>query len=133
VDDNILIIYDKNKTHIDTMMTEFNTITPTINFTTENESDKKLSFLDLTTHQKHNKLNFMIYRKLTSTDILIFNSKCHPNEHKLASTNYLINRLHTYPLSKYTKEAELDIKTILQNNHYKLTHICTKTLKTKTF
>jgi hypothetical protein len=33
--DDILKIYDKNKTHIDTMITEFNIIHPTINFTIE--------------------------------------------------------------------------------------------------
>jgi hypothetical protein len=49
----------------------------------------------LTIHRKHNKLNFTIYRTPTSTDTLIHNSSCHPNEHKLASINYLINRLHT--------------------------------------
>jgi hypothetical protein len=34
--DDILIIYDKNKTHIDIIMTEFNKIHPTLNFTIEN-------------------------------------------------------------------------------------------------
>jgi hypothetical protein len=72
--DDILIIYDKNKTRIETMIIEFNTIHPAINFTIENEADRKLHFLDLTIHRGHNKLNFTIYRKPTSTDILIHNS-----------------------------------------------------------
>jgi hypothetical protein len=37
-----------------------------------------------------------------------------------------MNRLYTYPLSTHAKETELDtIKTILQNNQYKLKHILT--------
>jgi hypothetical protein len=58
--DDILIIYDINKTHIDTMINEFNTFHPTINFTIENEESNKLNFLDLTIHRKHNKLDYTI-------------------------------------------------------------------------
>jgi hypothetical protein len=87
--DDILIIYDNNKTHTDTMLMEFKTIHLTINFTREYETDKKTNFLDLTIQIKHDKLNFTIYRKPTSTDILIHNNSCNPNEHKLASINYL--------------------------------------------
>jgi DNA mismatch repair ATPase MutL len=68
-------VYDKNKTHIDTVVTEFNTIHPTINFTIENEENKKINFLDLTIHREHNKLDYTIYRKPTATDILILSSK----------------------------------------------------------
>jgi hypothetical protein len=57
--DDTLTIYDKkNKKHTDTMMIEFTTMHPAINFTIENEADKKLNFLDLTIHREHNKLNF---------------------------------------------------------------------------
>jgi hypothetical protein len=96
----------------------------------ENEKNKKLNFLNLTIHPEHNKLDYTIYRKPTSTIILIHNNSCHPNEHKLASINYLTNKVHTYPLSKHAKETELDtIKAILQCNQYKLTHIHAKTTK----
>jgi hypothetical protein len=122
--DDILIIYDINKTHIDTMINEFNTIHLTINFTIENEENNKLNFLDLTIHRKHNKLDYTIYRKPTATDIFIHNSSCHPIEHKLASINYITNRIHTYPLAEQAKDTELNtIKTILKNNQYKLIHI----------
>jgi hypothetical protein len=75
----------------------------------------KSKFSHLTVQRKHNKLSFTIFRKPTSTDILIHNSSCHPNEHKLASINYLTNRLHSYPISEHTKDIELRIiKTILK-------------------
>jgi hypothetical protein len=121
--DDILIIYDINNTHTDTMINEFNTIHPTVNFTVKNEENNKLNFLDLTIHRKHNKLDYT-KKKSTTKDILIHNSSCHPTEHKLASINYLTNRLHSYPLSEQAKDTELNtIKTILQNNQYKFTHI----------
>jgi hypothetical protein len=73
---------------------------------------------------KHNKLDYTIYIKPTAADILIHNSSCHPTEHKLASINYLTNRIHSYPLSEQAKDTEPNtLKTILQNNQYKLTHI----------
>jgi hypothetical protein len=122
--DDFLIIYDINNTHINTLIKEFNTVHPTIHFTIENEENNKLNFLDLTIYRKHKKLDYTIYRKPTATDILIRNSSYHPIEHKLASINCLTNRLHSYPLSEKTKDTELNtIKTILQNNQYKLTHI----------
>jgi hypothetical protein len=76
-------------------------------------------------------LDYTIFRKPTSTDILVQNSSCHPNEHKLASINHLTNRVHIYPLSKHAKYTKLNTKkkTILQNNQYKLTHIHTITIK----
>jgi hypothetical protein len=69
--DDILIIYDQNKTHIVTMTIELNTIHYTIKFTTDYESDNKLNFLDLTIHQKQNKLNL---KKKNSTDTQFMSS-----------------------------------------------------------
>jgi hypothetical protein len=123
-DVKILIIYDESITQISTMMTKFNTIHCAIKFTIENAENKRLNYFDLTIHQKHNKLDFMMYRKHTSTDILIHSTSCHSNEHKLACMTYLMDRLHTYPLAKHAKEAEIDIiQSVLNNNQYKLTHI----------
>jgi uncharacterized protein (DUF488 family) len=84
----------------------------------------------LTNHSKHSRLNFARYRKPISTDVIIHNNYCHPNEHKVASIDYLINRLHTFPISKHAKDVELSaIKTFLQNNQYKLMHIHAKSKK----
>jgi hypothetical protein len=45
------------------------------------------------------------------------------SEHKLASINFTINRLQSYPISKHTKATELGVtKTVLQNNQYKHKH-----------
>jgi hypothetical protein len=60
---------------------------------------------------------FNIYGKPTQTDIIIPNNFCHPHEHKLSGVNCLLNRLHTYPITKRAKETEINtIKNILHNN-----------------
>jgi hypothetical protein len=61
--DDILIVCNKNKTHSDTMITEFNTLHPIINFTIENEENKKLNFFYPTIHREHNKLDYTKNRK----------------------------------------------------------------------
>jgi hypothetical protein len=117
--DDILIIYDQNKTNIEHTLNEFNKLQSSIKFTMEKEIHHSINFLDLTIHREEENLKFTIYRKPTQTDIIIPNSSCHPNEHKRASINYLLNRMHVYPINKEAKEAELNIiKNILQNNEY---------------
>jgi hypothetical protein len=60
-------------------------------------------------------------------DILIHNSSCSLNKHKLASISYPINRLHTYSIPDEAKTTELEIiKKILHNNQYKYTHTAAK-------
>jgi hypothetical protein len=81
---------------------------PTINFTIEKEQYESINFLDLTIHRQTNKLQFSIYRKPTQTDIIIPNDSCHPYEHKLSGINYLLNRLHTYPITEEAKDAEVN-------------------------
>jgi hypothetical protein len=72
-----------------------------------------------TIHRQKNKLKFSIYRKPTQTDIIIPNDSCHPYEHKWSGINYLLNRLHTYPITEEAKDTEVNtIKNILQNNGY---------------
>jgi hypothetical protein len=52
-------------------------------------------------------------------DITIPNDSCHSYEHKISSINYLMNRVHTYPITKEAKERELNIiKDTLHNNEY---------------
>jgi hypothetical protein len=46
-------------------------------------------------------------------------SSCHPYEHKISGINYLLKRLHAYPITKEGKDAEINsIKNILRNNEY---------------
>jgi hypothetical protein len=65
-----------------------------------------------------------MYSKSTQTDIVILNDSCHPHEHKIASINYLVNRLNIYLTSKQAKEKELHIyKNTLHNNNYNINKV----------
>jgi hypothetical protein len=50
--DDILIIYDQNKTNIEDTVQEFNNLQPTMNFTIEKEQHETTNFLDLTIHRE---------------------------------------------------------------------------------
>jgi hypothetical protein len=117
--DHILVIYDQSKTNINYTLQEFNKLQSTINFTIEKEQHESINFLDLTIHRKGKNLQFSIYRKPTQTDIIIPNNSCHPYELKLSAINYLLNRLHVYPITEKAKDIEENtIKNIQQNNGY---------------
>jgi hypothetical protein len=52
-------------------------------------------------------------------DTPIHNKSCHPNEHRLASINYLTRGLRTYPIIHEAKEKEENIITkMLKANGY---------------
>jgi len=61
--------------------------------------DHKINFLDITIHRKQNNLTIAIYRKPTTTDIIIPNDSCYPREHKMAAIHYFHKRMNTYKLS----------------------------------
>jgi hypothetical protein len=116
--DDILIIYSSHKTHIENTMYEFNNIHPNIKFTMEKETNNTINFLDLSINKTDDNLQLGIYRKPTTTDLIIHNDSSHPFEHKRAAINCLINRLNQYPLTHNNKNIEENIvRTILNNNH----------------
>jgi hypothetical protein len=107
--DDILITYDTSNTNINDTLSDFNNIHHKIHFTIENELNNQLNFLDLTIIRHHNNLQFGIYRKNTTTDIMIHNDSCYPTEHKMSGINYLINRITTYPITNYNLKIENQI------------------------
>jgi hypothetical protein len=89
----------------------------TVKFTMETETDNKINFLDITIQKEIDILSFNIFRKPTTTDIIIPRDSCHPPEHKHAAIRFLINRMNTYNLNN--KKAEHDtIERIITNNGY---------------
>ena len=96
--DDILIVYDEEKTNIDTLLDCFNNISPKLKFTIEKEMEHKINFLDITINRESNKMSIDIYRKPTYTDVIIPNVSRHPREHKMAAIHYLYNRGNTYQL-----------------------------------
>jgi len=90
-----------------------------IKFTLENETDGCINFLDFTIQNKDNKLLFNIYRKPTTTDIIIPKDSCHPPQQKHAAIRHMTNRMNTYRLNDEKKRTKLQtIEQILDNNGY---------------
>jgi len=117
--DDILIVYNGSNTDIDKLLLHFNNTIPTMTFSIEKESDNSINFLDITVHMDTESFSFSIYRKPTTTDIIIPNDSCHPPEHKHAAIRYMLNRMNNYQLNKSSKEQEYNtIKQIMHNNKY---------------
>jgi hypothetical protein len=115
----ILIIYYQKKTNVDETGAKSKNKKSNIKFTIEKEHHNSINFLNLTMQCKRTKLEFMVCRKPTQRDVIILNGSCLPHEHKIASTNYLMNRVHKYPITKEAREKELSIiQDILHNNEY---------------
>jgi hypothetical protein len=93
--DDILIIYNAQRTNIHDTLDEFNAFNPKVKFTIEEQSDYTINFLYLTITNRNNTLDCSIFRKPTTTDTIIHNASCHPNKHKRAAIKYLNNRVNT--------------------------------------
>jgi hypothetical protein len=72
--------------------------------------DNKLNYLDITIENNNNIFTFNIYRKPTTTDLIIPHDSCHPTEHKLAAIRYMTNRKNTYPITIEHKHNETNYK-----------------------
>jgi hypothetical protein len=93
--DNILIIYNAQRTNIYNTLDEFNTINPKLKFTIEEQTNFTINFLDLTITNCNNTLDCGIFCKPTATDTTIHNASCHPGEHKKATITYLNHKVNT--------------------------------------
>jgi hypothetical protein len=117
--DDILLIYNEDITNINNTLEQFNQIHPNIQFTIEKEKNNTINYLDISITKSQNKFTFDIYRKPTTTDLIIHNESCHPREHKHTAIKYLTDRMNTYPISPNKKHREQqNINTILKNNKY---------------
>ena len=119
--DDMLVIYNENCTNIEEFHKLFNTITPDLKFTLEQEKDKKLNSLVITITRTESQLTFDIFRKPTTTDTIIPRDSCHPLELKIAAMRYYITRIDTYLLDQDKKQKEMNtVKQILKHNNYEM-------------
>jgi hypothetical protein len=77
--DEILILYNEEKSNIISILNEFNNIFPSLDFMCEMEDNNSPNFLDITIN--HN-LAFNIFRKPSASDTIINYHSCHPPEQK---------------------------------------------------
>jgi hypothetical protein len=96
--DDILLKYIDNTTNIHNALDEFNNLTPKPKFTLEEEKNNQINFLDIIIKIRKD-LSFDIYRKPTTTDIIIPMDSCHPNEQNTVAIRYYRDRLQTYRLT----------------------------------
>ena len=82
--DGILIVYRNKNTDIYAVLNSFNSLCPTLSFTIEEEKDNTINFLDISIY-KTNRINFRIYKKPATTDLIISHDSNHPHEHKTSA------------------------------------------------
>jgi hypothetical protein len=107
--DDILLIFDSNKTNIQSILTDFNTLHPNLEFTAEIEHNNAINFLDTTIHRAQDSIKISVYRKPAFTDTIIPYTSNHPPQHKYAAVRFLYNRLNTYQLhmDEYKQEENI--------------------------
>ncbi|KAJ8963809.1 hypothetical protein NQ317_000591 [Molorchus minor] len=105
--DDIFAVFDTKVESVDSYISKLNSRFTSVNFTYEIENNGQLPFLDVLVIKNNQKnLEFDIYRKDTSTLRYIPNDSHHCYQHKMASLNFLIHRLLSFPLSKERFEKE---------------------------
>jgi len=104
--DDILIIYNQNKIHEQTILQEINKIDKNLQFKMSTEEKNTINYLDIAIHRNNNNVDISIYRKPTGTDTTIQFSSNHPYEHKIAAFRYYIHRMIALPITKESKQEE---------------------------
>jgi hypothetical protein len=87
---DILIVYNDTIRNIQDVSESFNDITSSIKFTMEKETENKINFLGVTIRKEQNTFTFSVHIKPITTDSIIPLDSCHPQEHKHAAINHLI-------------------------------------------
>jgi hypothetical protein len=97
--DDILIIFDQNKTIENSITNHINNIHKYLEFKIT-EKETNISYLNLSIHRHNNNLNLGINRKPTQTDTTIHFTPKHPLEQKLPAYTFYINMMITLPLTE---------------------------------
>jgi hypothetical protein len=117
--DDILIIYDHNKTNETILTNHFNNMDKHLEFKITTEDNSTINYLDLSIHRNNSNIDIGIYRKPTETGTIIHATSNHPLEQKMAALNCYIHRLLNMPLTNQAKQIEWDtISTIAKYNGY---------------
>ena len=120
--DDILIIYNQNKTNEQDILNHANSIDKQLQFKPSTEENNLINYLDLAIY-RNNSIHLGIYRKPTCIDTIIHFLTNHPFEHKLAAFNYYINRMLTLPTTRQSKQHEWKTTLKIAHNNGFPTHI----------
>ena len=105
---------------MENLLSHFNSVEPSIQFTVEREKDRRLSFIDLNVYRTdYGNLETGVYRKPTRTDkYLAFDSQ-YPICDKKSVTKTLFMRAECLPSSSDSKAFERKyVINVLKENNY---------------
>ena len=103
--DDTFIIYNGTIRQLNNLKSYLNSIN--IQFTLEVEENDSINFLDITMSKNKQKFEFNIYRKPTTTDIVIHADSHNPFSQKMASFHYFVHGLLTVPLNENNYNNEI--------------------------
>ncbi len=122
--DDVGAIFNGDEDTFNSFVAFINGLHPNIIFTHELEENNILNFLDLSIKRTPNKFEYSIYRKNTTTDMVIPFDSNSPLIHKKAAFHSFLHRCFSIPMNQSNFERELSIiKHIALNNGYPTTMI----------
>jgi hypothetical protein len=117
VDDIFVIL--KSSTNAMEVEKFLNSIHQNIKFTTENEKNRKLPFLDVLVINKHGRLHTEMYRKPTFTGVYLNWFSLTSKKYKVGLIGCLVDRIWKICSDPETRELELKrTRSILLSNNY---------------
>ena len=123
--DDILMIFDQNKTDEHTIHNFMNNVDKHLEFKMATEEHSITNYLDLAINRNTDNIELCIYRKPTYIDITIHFSSNHPYGHKLAAFHYYINRMliRVMPIAVQDRKQEWNrILTMARNSGFPTQH-----------
>ena len=116
VDNSFYII---KRDAVNSFHTTLNSIDPHISFTTEEESDQQIAFLDTLVSRKDNTITIDVYRQATHTDRYLDFSSHHDKGHKISTAETLLHRAIKLPSTPQGKNTETNhVIDALRANNY---------------
>lgn len=114
-----IILFNGSLDEARELQSVFNSMHPNVEFTMECQTNNSICFLYLCVINDNGKHSFDIFRKKTTTDVVIHNSSAHPIKYKYVFFNSMVDRILRLPLSDSNIGKELKILThIAVSNGY---------------
>lgn len=119
--DDIIVMLEGSDQDINLFKEKMNNMHNNIKFTLEMEENNSLNFLDLTITKLNNQHKFAIYRKPSTSDVIIHADSCHPDRYKKSFFNAMTYRILRTPLQPHDIQKELNIlRQIATANGYEI-------------
>ena len=113
------VYFIPKRTHLENFFHHINNLHQNINFTTEEESNGELAFLDTLLKWNNGEISVLLYRKPTHTDQYLYYSSYHQTSCKESVASSLFNRAYSIITNKDDLPKEnIRIKQVLKENGY---------------